>query len=107
MNVRFSATAVRCRIAHAELDELLSGRALTLEVPLPRNHQFRFNVRPAALGDWQLDSDPTGLWLTIPRRQLEALSQQGLSKEGIEHAFDTSEGKRVRVCFEVDLADRA
>jgi hypothetical protein len=69
-------------------------------------------VRPAApvIGQWQLDSDPTGLWLTIPRDELASLVQSLPSKEGIEHAFDLANGEtsgsgRIVVSFDVDVKD--
>ena len=61
-------------------------------------------MRPAALETWQLESDPTGIWVSIPRSQLEALAKTLPSKEGIEHAFETAQGSVV-VSFEVDLRD--
>lgn len=103
MNVRFSDRAVRCRITRAELDRLLTGRAIELEVQLPKDHKFRVNVRPAAVSGWQLDSDPTGVWLSIPRTELESLSRSLPSKEGLEQAFEISNGGRLVVSFEVDL----
>lgn len=102
MNIKFSAGAVRCRVTRPELDSLLSSRAVTLEVALPRNHVFRVNVRPAAVGGWLLQSDPTGLWITIPRGELEALAESVPSREGIEKHFDLNGGS-VRVQFEVDV----
>lgn len=111
MRVRFSEQAMRCRVSRMELDRLLSGGAVTLEVALPRKHSFSLSVRPAAvIGEWQLDSDPTGLWLTIPRGELASLAQSLPSKEGIEHVFDLSNGEissegRVVVRFDVDLKD--
>jgi hypothetical protein len=102
MNVRFSEQAIRCRATSAELQQLLTGRALTLELSLPRDRKFRVNVRPAALETWQLDSDPTGIWLAIPRSQLLALAATVPSKEGIEHSFETAPGG-LTVTFEVDL----
>jgi hypothetical protein len=106
MNIKFSPQALRCRVARAELDLLLAGRALTLEVELPRNHKFRLSVQSSTLSAWQLDSDPTGIWLTIPRAALEALAEALPSKEGIEHAFPTAHGREVAVSFEVDVRDR-
>jgi hypothetical protein len=103
MNIKFSPGAVRCRVAQNELDSLLAGRAVTLEVSLPRHHAFRLNVRPALVGGWLLDSDPTGLWITIPRTALEGLSQSLPSKEGIENKFDLENGGGVVVSFEVDV----
>jgi hypothetical protein len=102
MNVRFSERAIRCRATSVELQQLLTGRALALEICLPRDRRFRVNVRPAALETWQLDSDPTGIWVTIPRSKLEELAQTLPSREGIEHSFETAQGSVV-VKFEVDV----
>ena len=107
MNIRLSERALRCRVNQGELDRLLSGRAIALEVTLPRDHVFRMSVRPSTLDGWRLDSDPTGLWLTIARAELEWLSQSLPSKEGLEHTFDTANGGKLAVSFEVDLRDRA
>lgn len=104
MNIRLSPHAIRCRVSRAELDRLLSGRALALEVPLPRNHVFRTSVWPGALGGWQLESDPTGIWITIPKAQLQALADSLPSREGIEKEFGVEEGV-VTVSFEVDVRD--
>lgn len=102
MNVRFSEQAIRCRATAVELQQLLTGRALALELCLPRDRRFRVNVRPAALETWQLDSDPTGIWIAIPRSQLQALAEAVPSKEGIERSFETAQGD-ITVTFEVDL----
>ena len=107
MNIKFSPHALRCRVTRAELDRLLTGRAVTLEVELPRHHHFRASVQPSMTGGWQLDSDPTGLWLTIPRGELQALSESLPRKEGLEHAFPVAGGGEVTVSFEVDVRDRA
>jgi hypothetical protein len=104
MNVRFSDRAIRLRVSRAELDQLLSGRAVALELSLPRGRRFRTNVRPAALDVWQLDSDPTGFWISLPRSELEVFAQTLPRKEGIEHRFETADGE-VLVAFEVDLRD--
>jgi hypothetical protein len=104
MNVRFSEQAIRCRATSVELQQLLTGRALTLELSLPRDRKFRVSVRPAALETWQLESDPTGLWLSIPRSQLQTLAGTLPNKEGIERSFETAQGS-VTVTFEVDLRD--
>ena len=104
MNVRFSERTIRCRATSAELEKLLSGRAISLDLYLPRDRRFRINVRPSALETWQLESDPTGIWVAIPRAQLEAFGKTLPSKEGIEHGFETAQGS-VTVSFEVDLRD--
>ena len=69
---------------------------------LPRSHQFRANVSVTSIGDWQLDSDPTGLWLTLPRSAIEELLQELPRKEGLEHEFETN-GSKLGVAFEVDM----
>jgi hypothetical protein len=102
MNVRFSEQAIRCRASSTELQQLLTGRSLLLELTLPRDGRFRGSVRPAALETWQLESDPTGIWIAIPRSQLQALAETLPSKEGIERSFETAQGG-LTVIFEVDL----
>lgn len=104
MNIKLSHNAIRCRVQRAELDRLLTGRAVTLEVSLPRNHVFRASVWPGAIGGWLLESDPTGIWITIPKGELQAFSERLPSKEGLEHEFETGEGI-VKVSFEVDVRD--
>jgi hypothetical protein len=103
MNIKFSTGAVRCRVTKEELDALLLGRSIKLEVPLPRHHAFRMNVRPVVVGGWLLESDPTGYWIAIPRASLETLAQSQPSKAGIENDFDLGGGGTVHVSFEVDV----
>lgn len=103
MNCRLSEGTVRVRVTRRELDQLLSSRALTLEVALPRNHAFRVNVRPTPIGGWALDSDPTGLWITVPRTELESLAQSLSDRDGLEHAFELANGGSVLVSLEVDI----
>jgi hypothetical protein len=69
---------------------------------MPRAHQFRASVSVTPIGDWQLDSDPTGMWLSLPRSALEEMIQDLPRKEGLEHSFETG-GSRLGVAFEVDL----
>jgi hypothetical protein len=104
MTVRFSASAIRCRATSVELQQLLTGRAISRDLNLPRDRSFRVNVRPSVLETWQLESDPTGIWVSIPRAQIEAFGKTLPSKEGIEHGFETAHGS-VTVSFEVDLRD--
>ena len=102
MNVRFSDRHIRFRVTRQELERLLAGRSLSLDVPMPRAHQFRASVSVTPIGDWQLDSDPTGMWLSLPRSALEEMIQDLPRKEGLEHSFETS-GSTLGVAFEVDL----
>lgn len=102
MNIRFSDRHIRFRVSRQELERLLAGRSLALDVPMPRAHQFRASINVTPLGDWQLDSDPTGLWLSLPRAALEELLQELPRKEGLDREFDTN-GSKLTVVFEVDL----
>jgi hypothetical protein len=106
MNVRFSHQSLRCRVKRAELATLLSGRSIALEVALPRDHVMRVNVRPSPLNQWQLDSDPTGIWLTIPSSELYELSESLPSREGLQRTFELTNGAALEVSFEVDVKDR-
>ena len=54
---------------------------------------------------WQLESDPTGIWITIPKGELQALAESLPNREGVEQEFDTAEGK-VKVSFEVDVREQ-
>lgn len=105
MNVRFTAESIRCRLTAAEFDLLNSARAVELLVPLPRNHTFKINLRPSALNQWQLASDPTGIWITVPSLELKSLAENLPSKEGIEHSFDLETGA-ISVVLEVDVRKR-
>jgi hypothetical protein len=103
MNVRFSDRHIRFRVAQHELELLVAGRSLSLDVAMPRSHQFRASVNVTPLGDWQLDSDPTGLWLSIPRSALEDLQQSLPRKEGLQRSFPAGDGDTLEVSFQVDL----
>ncbi|HEY5810306.1 MAG TPA: hypothetical protein VIT67_20200 [Povalibacter sp.] len=105
MNIKLSAGNIRLRVTRSELDMLLSSRAIKLEVALPRSHAFRVNVRPAVIGGWSLESDPTGSWIAIPRTELETLSQSLPSRDGLEHSFELATGGSVLVSFEVDVRE--
>jgi hypothetical protein len=102
MNVRLTADSVRCRLTPAEFDRLSSGRAVELVVSLPRNHAFKINVRPSALNQWQLDSDPTGIWITVPAGELKSFAATLPSREGVERSFDLDAGS-ISVILEVDV----
>ena len=105
MNLRISEQALRWRVTRAEVDLLLSGRAVKLHVALPRAHSFQAVVRVSAIQGWQLDSDPTGIWLTVPRAELQALAESLPRKEPIEHVMDV-DGRELRLSFEVDVRER-
>jgi hypothetical protein len=104
VDVRFSGQSVYCQITRSELALLASGRSLDLIVQLPKHHTFRMSVRPSPLsadrGGWQLESDPTGLWLTIPRTELELLGQTKTFAERLVREFPVSGDEKVQVLLE-------
>ena len=104
MDVRFSGQAVFCQITRSELELLASGRSVDLAVQLPRHHTFRMSLRPSPLsadrGGWQLESDPTGIWLTIPRAELQLLGQTTTFAERLIRDFEVSDRERVQVILE-------
>ena len=102
MNLRFAAHSIRVRVSPEEFTQLHGGKPLGLDVPLPQGHSFRVKVNRSNNTDWQFESDPTGLWLSIPRTELDGLSQELPSKEGVVHAFGTNRGD-LQVSFEVDV----
>jgi hypothetical protein len=106
MNLRLSDSGIRIRTTMAEFETLLSGRSISLELALPRDHLYRANVRPSALNVWELATDPTGLWLTIPAAELQAFSESLPSRKGLEHSFELANGGSVVVTVEVDVKER-
>jgi hypothetical protein len=104
VDVRFSGQALFCQITRSELQRLSSGRAIDLVVELPKHHSFRMSVRPSPMsadrGGWQLDNDPTGIWLTIPRAELELLGQTTTFAERLIRDFPVSDGQQVQVILE-------
>ena len=106
MNLRLSHDGIRIRTTTAEFETLLSGRSISLELALPRDHVYRANVRPSPLSKWDLAIDPTGLWLTVPAAELQAFSESLPSRKGLEHSFDLANGGSVVVTMEVDVKDK-
>lgn len=101
MNLRFAPHSIRIRTTADEFAQLQAGKSLGLEVTMPRGHAFRAKVNQSNTGDWLFDSDPTGLWLSVPRAELDQLAQSMPSKEGVTHAFGTSHGE-LQISLEVD-----
>lgn len=62
------------------------------------------SVRPSPMsadrGGWQLDSDPTGTWLTIPRSELELLGQTTTFAERLIRDFPVCDSEPVQVILE-------
>jgi hypothetical protein len=106
MDVRFSGQAMCCQISRPELATLASGRSVDLIVALPRHRSFRISVRPSAMsadrGGWQLASDPTGIWLTIPHAELEQLGQTEAFAERLMREFPVSSTQQMQVILEAE-----
>ncbi len=51
-------------------------------------------------GGWQLESDPTGIWLTIPRAELEQLGQTETFAERLMRDFPVTSDQQMRVILE-------
>ncbi len=102
MNVRFAPQEVRFRVTRGEFDQLHAGRALVMAVTLPGQHAFQASVASDRFGAWRLDSDPTGLWLAVPKASLDSFADGVPTSEGIEHSFELANGGFVNVVFEVD-----
>lgn len=109
MDVRFSGQTLYCQISRSELGCLAAGRAIDLKVALPRHHAFRMSVRPSAMsadrGGWQIETDPTGIWLTIPRTELELLGQTTTFAERLMREFPVSATETVKVVLEAVADD--
>jgi len=105
MNVRFAAGEIRLRISTPELELLLAGRKLRLRVALPRLRRFEATLAASSI-NWELASDPTGLWVTVLRSDLEALAATLPAKEGLAHEFALEAGDVLRLRLEVDVRKR-
>lgn len=106
MNLRFAENSIRLRVTGEEFAQLRIGKSMALEVPLPHGHLFRAKLNMANNGNWHFDSDPTGMWFSVPRKELDSLADELPSKEGIGHAFTTAKGE-LHVSLEVDVKRRA
>ncbi len=103
MNIRFAPREVRFRVTRDELNQLLAGRSLALHVALTGHHEFQATVAADRLGTWRFDSDPTGLWLTLPRKDLEPFADGAPTAAGLEYGLDLPDGQRLELSFEVDV----
>jgi hypothetical protein len=106
MNLRFAAHSIRIRVSADEFEALRAGKALGLDVPLPRGHVFRAKLSKTNTPEWQFDSDPTGLWFSIPHTELDTLAMGLPAREGVAHVFSTQQGE-LQISLEVDVKGAA
>ncbi|MGD9842547.1 MAG: hypothetical protein AB7F79_04685 [Steroidobacteraceae bacterium] len=102
MNLRFAANSIRVRVTTEEFADLCKGKSMGLDVLMPRGHAFRLKLNPSSAAEWRFDSDPTGLWLGVPRTELIGLAQQLPSRQGITHGFATGHSE-LQISLEVDV----
>ncbi len=92
MDVRFSGQSLYCQITRSELARVAAGLSVDLIFQLPKHRSFRVSLRPSSMsadrGGWALESDPTGIWLTIPRAELEMLGQTTTFAERLTREFE-------------------
>jgi hypothetical protein len=92
VDVRFSGQSLYCQITRSELARVAAGLSVDLIFQLPKHRSFRVSLRPSSMsadrGGWALESDPTGIWLTIPRAELEMLGQTTTFAERLTREFE-------------------
>ena len=101
MDLRFAAASIGIRINRDELSKLYAGNSIGLSVSMPRSHAFCVKLSQANLSDWQFDSDPTGLWLSVPRAELALLVEKATGQKSIEHQFAT-QGEMLTIVLQVE-----
>jgi len=102
MNIRLAPGELRIAVNRTELDQLRARQAIHLELALPRQHAMRVSVTVVAVGDWALDSDPTGLWLAIPLRDLEGFATTPGTEASVVRRFETNDGRPVTLVLQVE-----
>ena len=113
MNTRFSENEIRFRINRSEMESLLSGHRIHLQLDLPDQEGYQFRIHP--LTDPVENDRP--LSLTVRERlielgvgveELKSLSRRLPSKEGLTTELPSRSGKQLlRVALEIDLKDRS
>lgn len=101
MDLQFAAASIGIRINREELSKLYAGNSIGLNVSMPCSHMFRVKLGQTNLSGWQFDSDPTGLWLSVPRAQLALLVDNPTAHKSIEHQFAT-QGEMLTIVLRVE-----
>ena len=91
MDLRFAVASIGIQVTTEELSRLCSGRSIGLRVSMPRGHAFNVKLTQTNLTNWLFDSDPTGLWLSVPRAELALLGEDATARQSIAHQFNTQE----------------
>ena len=102
MKLGFAAGSITIRIHPDELAKLAVGGSIGLHVALPRGHEFRVKLNQTQTEQWHFDSDPTGLWLTVPRAQLDILGRGQSDMHCIQQTFMTHQDEVV-IRLELDV----
>jgi hypothetical protein len=94
--IEFATGQIRVRCTYGEYEDLVRGRSVELDASLPRRHRIVFSLGSTLTGDWRLDADPTGVWLSLPRSELA----DGNPLPELTHDFAIDPGTSVRVRVE-------
>ena len=101
MTVRFTESEIRFRVVPTELDELIAGRALTLDsVPVRAELKAKDVIDSKKIS---LKVEGAHLWVEISKNELELLKARLPSREGIDEFVRLEPGREVSVSFEVDI----
>jgi hypothetical protein len=85
------------RLAPLERAEFLRGRAVSIAVDLPRRRSLSVSIASSLVGDWRCDSDPTGIWINVPR----GACGEPLAPE-LVHEFVVDDGRALRLTVVFD-----
>ena len=112
MNTRFSENEVRFRISRLELESLLSGHWLHLELDLPDQEGYQFRIHPFDVPGNEnqplfLNVREKVMELGVSTASLRELAMRLPSKEGLTAKVPSRGTAQVlRVALEVDSKDR-
>lgn len=102
MNLRISNGQLRFRITRAEMEALLQGTPLELELPLA-HQSLRYSIRTDNIASsLSLEEQAGGLHLVVDKVEFETLARKLPSREGIERRI-TLGGKELLLALEVDV----
>ena len=108
MNIKILKNELRFRIDHSDVELLLAGENLLLEMSIFPEHSLCFilSVIDAANQKLQFVSEKSTVKLFVLKDALLALQKRLPSKEGIQENVMDCGGKTLKLTVEVDLKRR-